>query len=401
VEKEEPILKSPVLHILLLASCLGLRLLNGELAHAAAAIHSAMIFDDGRAHADFASEPDPAFIDLAFPFCPTDRLPCDEAKLAWVQLRISVDTYSVLRNDPHDSIARILEVTRNDLAPLAQALTDHFTASQTSSDVARVSFVHGLVQAVNYRQDLETGWTEFPKFGIEFLVDEQGDCDDAAILTTLLLDALSYRSYFVDWDGEPSGHLSTAIDPGQGDLAGVVPPPGSLWVEFPGLPRLLHVDGTGTPGGCGQGSIVCGGLGHNEWHLRGLTLNLVIRPDDPALATRLPLSAWSNGGLDRPNRKFDNDRRESDEEIREEVFDAEARTRRLQQRLEGLGVEKQKVAVYLRRRYPVSREVYYTFLAICLSLTTGLGILTWRRCAERRQRVKEVSARRDAENSWR
>lgn len=395
MERGESVLRAPGLHLPSLVAGLGLHLLSGVAARATPAIYSAEIFDDGRSHGELAAAPDPALIDLAFPFCPTDRLPCDAGRLAWAQLRISMDAYSIRRNDPHDSITRILDLTRQDLAPLAQALADHFAASQTTSDVKRVSFVHGFVQSVNYRQDLETGWTEYPKFGIEFLVDEQGDCDDAAILTTLLLDALGYRSYFVDWDGEPSGHLSTAIDPGQGDLADQLPPPDSLWVEAPDLPRLLHVDGTGTPGGCGQGRIVCGGLGHNEWHLRGLTLNLVIRPDDPTLQTRLPLSAWSNGGLDRPSRILDRDHRDSDEEIRSEVFDAEARSQRLQQRLEGLGIEKQEVAVYLRRRYPVSREGYYTFLVACLLLFASLGARAWYRRRALLQRAAAVRERRE------
>ena len=395
MEREESVLKVPGLRLLSLAAGLGLHLLSGLAARATPVIYSAEIFDDGRSHTDFADAPDPALINLAFPFCPTDRLPCDTGKLAWVQLRISMDAYSIRRSDPHDSIRRILDLTRQDLAPLAQALTDHFAASQTTSDVKRVAFVHGLVQSVNYRQDHETGWTEYPKFGIEFLVDEQGDCDDAAILNTLLLDALGYRSFFVHWRGEPSNHLSTAIDPQRGDLANVMPPPSSLWVESPGLPRLLHVDGTGTPGGCGQGSIVCGGLGYNEWHQRGLTIDLVIRPDNPALESRLPLSAWSNGGLDRPNRKIDKDRRDSEEEIRNEVFDAEARNQRLRQRLEGLGVEKQKAAIYLRRLYPVSREVYYTFLVACLLLFASLGARAWYRRRVLLQRAEAVRAKRE------
>lgn len=388
-------MRLPSLRFLLIAFSLAANPWANPPAQATDALHSAAIFDDGEPHADFSTGPDPALIDLAFPFCPTDRLPCDDGKLAWVQLRISIDAYSIRRNDPHHSIARIVSLTRSDIAPLARALVDHFTASATTSDVQRVSFVHGLVQSVTYRQDLETGWTDYPRFGIEFLVDEQGDCDDAAILTTLLLDALGYQSYFVHFQGNPVGHLSTAIDPRRGDLTGLTPPSGSLWVEAPGLPRLILVDGTGTPGGCGKGRIVCGGPGLNEWHRRGLTLDLVIRPDDPSLETRLPLSAWSNGGLDRPNRVLDKERQDSEEDIRAEVSDAEARNRRLQERLEGLGVEKKKVHVYLRPLYPFSREVYYTFLVAILLLFVGLGARAWHRRRALLRRVEEARARRE------
>jgi hypothetical protein len=358
---------------------------------AVSAIRSVMIFDDGRAHADFETETDPALIDLAFPFCPTDRVPCSEEKLAWVQLRISIDTYSARRNDPHDSIGAILAVTREDIKPLVDALEDHFATRQVSSDVARVSFVQGLVQATNYEKDLETGWTDYPKFGIEFLVDEQGDCDDAAILNTLLLDTLGYKSYFVYWEGTPSDHLSTAIDPDQGDLHDFTPPPGSLWIESPQLPRLLHVDGTGTPGGCGNARISCASLGFNEWHQHGLKVRTVVLANDPDLESRLPLSAWNNGGLDRPNRKLVDRRRASQEEIHEEVFDVEKRAGRMRQRLEGLGIKKARAAVYLRRRRdPIT---FYSVLVLCFGFFTVLGSLSWLRRRRRMQRVIEKRAR--------
>jgi hypothetical protein len=364
--------------------------LAGAPGHAEPAIQSVAFFDDGQAHADLTAAQGPLFIGRALPFCPTDRVPCDEQDLAWVQMRISLDVYSARRNDPHDSIARILSMTREDLAPLHEALLQYFTKKGIESDVKRVAFVQGLVQAVSYEEDQETGWTDYPKFGIEFLVDEQGDCDDAAILATLLLESLGYQSYFVYWKGEPLDHLSTAIAPSRGDLVAFAPPPGSPWIEAPGLPRLLHVDGVSTPGGCGRKWIGCQPLGFNDWHKHGLTVSTVIRSDAPDLEPRMPLSAWSNEGVDRPSRELFDRRRASDEEIRQEVFAPAKREAILRKRLQGLGIEKDLVGLYLspRRVDPVT---FYTFLVICFSFFFVVGGVGWQR---RRKRVKRVHERR-------
>src|ERR1044071_1432774 len=79
------------LRVLALLSCLVL--LAGAPGHAEPAIQSVAFFDDGQAHADLTAAQGPLFIGRALPFCPTDRVPCDEQDLAWVQMRISLDVY--------------------------------------------------------------------------------------------------------------------------------------------------------------------------------------------------------------------------------------------------------------------------------------------------------------------
>ncbi|NJL26696.1 MAG: hypothetical protein HC897_01895 [Thermoanaerobaculia bacterium] len=363
-----------------------------------AALRDVTLFDDGKAHTLFATDARPGFVERAFPFCPTDRVPCTPQRLAWVQLRASIDTYSVRRNDPHDSIANILAATRDDLAPLADALSSHFAARRVVSDVARVAFIHGLVTAVAYAKDTQTGWTEYPKFGLELLVDEQGDCDDAAIANTLLLAALGYRSYFVNWDGPAQGHVSTAIEPDRGDLRAFAPPTGSLWVEAAGLPPLLHVDATGIPEGCGKAWVNCGALGFNEWHKKGLKLEAVVAADDPAIATKLPLSAWNNGGRDRPDRQVVDRRGSTDQEIQEALSETEQREQLLRRRLAGAGIDPSEIEVYLRSTKPYDPLTFYTFITACAAIVLFLIVSEWRRRRRRRQRVVESRARRQDED---
>ncbi|MDP2341398.1 MAG: hypothetical protein Q8O67_10590 [Deltaproteobacteria bacterium] len=252
-----------------------------------------------------SSKAAPGFIRRAWAFCPTTRGGCVDP--LWVELEVSVDVYSERLNDPHQSGRKIIDTSARDAAPLVKALQAHFVDARIASDAERVGTVQGLVQAIGYAFDTDTGWTEYPKFLVELIGDEQGDCDDAAIATAVLLEGLGYPPWFVQWrpldPRLPSGHISTAIARDRGDLKTAPLPASSRWIEGPGGAQLLHVDGTGTIGGCPRG---CTALGWNEWHkgtppLRAASL---IRANDPALDDKLGIAAWSNGGLERPDRKL-------------------------------------------------------------------------------------------------
>lgn len=350
---------------------------------AADALPWVRLHDDGRTHGDDLPAPDSGRIYRAWPFCPTDRIPCSERELAWVELAVGIDAYSLRRNDPHDSIRRVLDVTASDLRPLTLALARHFEAADVTSHAARVAFVHGLVQGINYSFDTTTGWTEYPKFGIEFLVDEQGDCDDAAVLLATLLQGLGYEAWFVSWvsstPGDPEGHLSNAVTRFPGDLASFQPPDGSAWIPGPGNTRLLHVDSTGNPEGCGQAWVDCGSLGFNPWPERGLRPVKVIRADDAALQEKLPISAWNNGGLDRPDRTFVDRRDDSERTIREELQDgpsAEERARRRLRQVTNSGVE-------------LSPVTFYFFVGFCLLVLATFAGHAWRAHQRRLARAEQ------------
>lgn len=337
---------------------------------------------------------DQAWVQRIVPFCPTDRLPCSRAsQLSWLQLEASIDAYSTRRNDPHDSIERIVAGTRQDLAPLVQALQRYFQKHSVSSQAARVSFVQGLVQGVIYSTDDSTGFTEYPKFGLEFLVDEQGDCDDAAVTTGVLLEALGYATYFVNWDADDgAGHLSTAIRNDLGDLKDFQPPAGSPWIVKDSQ-RLLHVDGTGSTEGCGSTRVYCGPLGHNPWPGKGLCIEGLVATNDPQLSEKLPIVAWNNGGRERPDRTLVDRRNASDREIREEQrYTRSHQQERLRQRLQALGLD----SVVLRRIYPWSRSLYYTVVGLLLTVILLFTASAWRkrqrlkaRAAEQRRRKRE------------
>lgn len=337
---------------------------------------------------------DPAIRVLSWPFCPSTKAGCTEGYL-WVELGVSIDAYVARRNDGHDSVRAIVDTTTQDLAPLVQALSDYFEREGISSDAQKVATSQGLLQAVSYGYDRETGWTEYPKFGLEFLVDEQGDCDDAAIANGVLLSELGYEVWFVKWrdpaNPTEGGHMSTALTP-TGDLAQVSLPPGSIMVAGP-EGALLHADATGTIGGCTQG---CTDLGWNEWTTqRGLKETEVVRVSAPDLDERLGLLAWDNDGNFFPDRQ-QRDRRGADLEDLDEG-DWEERTRR---RLKKMGEEEPEAILEVLRRVqvePVPDTVLYG-----LSAALGLGLLgfagfAWSLRQKRRAKAERLRREREAQ----
>jgi|GEM_PF-5806429 len=355
-----------------------------QAARAVEALRYVRIFDDGQAHGTLPATHDSFLLNRTWPFCPTDRIPCSAKNLAWVEVGISVDVYSQRRNDAHDSIVRIVGTTLADFAPLIAALREHFEHQDIRSDIQRVAFVQGLIEGVHYGDDADTGWTDYPKFGIEFLADQMGDCDDAAIAAGGLLDGLGYDGWFVLWQardpGQP-GHLSTAVTPGQGNLADIQLPPES-WIAGP-EGRLLHVDATGTPSGCGQAWTDCGRVGVNEWNEKGLVVTAVDRVTDPELEARIPLKAWDNDGHVQKR----TDRRASEQAIRDEVMTRYDQGRRLRERLRRLGLEPPQIERYLHPRWYQVPILLWSYVSLCGGLAGALTWTAWRRRRARLQRA--------------
>ncbi len=333
---------------------------------------------------------DPALRVLSWPFCPATTEGCGASYL-WVEMGVSLDAYVARRNHGHDSVREIVDTTTSDLAPLVDALEDYFEREGIRSDSEKVATSQGLLQAVSYGFDRETGWTEYPKFGLEFLVDEQGDCDDAAIAHGVLLTELGYEAWFVRWrnatDPLKSGHMSTALTP-TGDLASVTLPPGSVLVRGP-EGSLLHADATGVIGGCTEG---CTDLGWNEWHQRNLQETEVVRVGAEDLDERLGLLAWDNDGHLFPDRS-PRDRRGDELEDLDEG-DWEDRTR---QRLKRMGEDEPEEILRTVRFEPLPNRVLY---GLSGALGTGLMILAglaWTTHTRRRAKAEKLKRERDAQ----
>jgi hypothetical protein len=85
-----------------------------------------------------------------------------------------------------------------------------------------VSFVLSFVQSLPYTSDSATaGYDEYPRFPIETLVDDGGDCEDTSILFATIVLILNYTAVFISppdhlavgvWGTELSGHYYTFED---------------------------------------------------------------------------------------------------------------------------------------------------------------------------------------------
>jgi len=90
---------------------------------------------------------------------------------------------------------------------LAQKLDD--VAIQMGYDnYDKASFVLAFVQHLPYTSDLvTTGYDEYPRFPIETLVDEGGDCEDVAVLFATLMRLMGYGVVYIN----PPNHYAVGI----------------------------------------------------------------------------------------------------------------------------------------------------------------------------------------------
>jgi predicted transglutaminase-like cysteine proteinase len=395
----------PILAVLLL---LAPRLVNAE----GQAIQWARVYHDDQVHEPDASGTTGVRI-LSWPFCPSYQDRCGE--YAWVTLGVSLDAYSARRNGAHASIKEIIETSYEDMAPLARALEQLFEEKGITSLAQRLGYVQGMVQAVQYAKDSSTGFTEYPKYAVEFLVDEQGDCDDAAVAASALMRQLGYETWYVLWRAASGreGHISTAVTR-SGALAQVQPPSGSRLVTVPSTgQQLLHVDATGVIGGC---TGRCTALGWNEWHSNSPPMreSVVVKADDPSLDAVLGISAWRNDGTAFPDRKHRDRRPGASEQQGEEDLDQPPEDRVSLQdddgpipgwedatlrRLRFLGEDEESARSYLELRRP-DPETEATWLLVSVAAIAGLFIAlaaAWRGRQRRLALAAKARARRKSE----
>ena len=87
------------------------------------------------------------------------------------------------------------------------------------SDFQTVSFAASFVQSLPYTSDLvTTGYDEYPRYPIETLIDDGGDCEDTAILMAALIDKLGYSTVLIVFPGtsESPGHCAVGVKAGEG-----------------------------------------------------------------------------------------------------------------------------------------------------------------------------------------
>ena len=130
-------------------------------------------------------------------------------------LSIPVDLYNAYKSVPISTRTRdgpagygFCTTTKDAyLQTLAKELNDTATRLEYDS-YNQVSFVLAFVQSLPYTSDsVTTGRDEYPRFPIETLVDDGGDCEDTSILFATLTLILGYDTLYIN----PPNHYAVGI----------------------------------------------------------------------------------------------------------------------------------------------------------------------------------------------
>jgi hypothetical protein len=86
----------------------------------------------------------------------------------------------------------------------------NFIAIEKSyTEIEKINLIISFVQSLPYTSDsVTTPFDEYPRYPLETLVDEGGDCEDTSVLTAALLDALNYDIVLV----APPGHMAVGVN---------------------------------------------------------------------------------------------------------------------------------------------------------------------------------------------
>lgn len=101
---------------------------------------------------------------------------------------------------------------------LAEALNDVADEEDWSS-YQLVSFTLAFVQSLEYTEDdVTTGYDEYPRYPIETLVDEGGDCEDSSVLFASLIqaDPINIDAILLILPAEAPEHMAAGVAGGSG-----------------------------------------------------------------------------------------------------------------------------------------------------------------------------------------
>jgi len=114
--------------------------------------------------------------------------------------------YEYYREQPHDRNYAKYAISERDRKVLDRIITSfkENTDSKTEAAYNIVAFVQSLPY---FKDNISTGYDDYPRYPIETLVDNGGDCEDTAILTAALLKEMNYDVVLIS----PPGHMAVGI----------------------------------------------------------------------------------------------------------------------------------------------------------------------------------------------
>jgi hypothetical protein len=112
--------------------------------------------------------------------------------------RAQTEDYSIYVTHPNDD-----EYIDTIIGEIEEAAAD-----SGYDEIETVNFAVSFVQSLTYATDnVTTSFDEYPRYPIETLVDNGGDCEDTSILMTAILDAMGYGVVLIS----PPNHMAVGI----------------------------------------------------------------------------------------------------------------------------------------------------------------------------------------------
>ena len=128
------------------------------------------------------------------------------------QGNFSQASYNYYRSKPHDRENNYAEYVLSDydhriLSDIVTKFKD-VGRSNGFSEYENVMNIAAFVQSLNYTSDkVTTGYDEYPRYPVETLVDDGGDCEDTAILTAALINEMGYGVVLI----QLPGHMAVGV----------------------------------------------------------------------------------------------------------------------------------------------------------------------------------------------
>ena len=130
------------------------------------------------------------------------------------KVSIPKSLYDYYKAQPHDhsklTTYKQYAISSKDKAYLDAMITKFKESGKKKgySESENIMNVIAFVQALPYfKDDVSTPYDEYPRYPIETLVDNGGDCEDTAILTAALLREMGYGVVLVN----PTGHMAVGV----------------------------------------------------------------------------------------------------------------------------------------------------------------------------------------------
>jgi hypothetical protein len=114
--------------------------------------------------------------------------------------------YRRMRRDPDYAVYVTEEGDDKYLELLCNELAEADARSDWSG---KIDFVLSFVQSLEYSDDNLTGYDEYPRYPVETLVAEGGDCEDTSILFASIVQQLGYGTALLRLDG--AKHMAAGV----------------------------------------------------------------------------------------------------------------------------------------------------------------------------------------------